>query len=54
MNLHNVNEKKAVKRKTVLSIMVAAGICSLLLAVSVVAEKAPLDNANSNIVAEMP
>lgn len=54
MNLHNNDQKKTVKRKTVLSVIMAASICSLLLAVVVAVDYAPAGEADGNIVAEMP
>ncbi len=54
MNLHNNDQQRAVKRKTILSVVMAVTICSVLLAVVVVADMIPAGGTDSNIVAEMP
>lgn len=54
MDLHNNDQQKAVKRKTILSVIMAVSICSLLLAAVVVVDKTPAGVTDGNILAEMP
>lgn len=53
MDLHNSDVVKEAKRKTILSIIMAAGICSLLLACVVAVDHSSAYAEERNIVVEM-